>query len=160
MMGLWTFLFSGIFFFTQDKVRWKDLFTKPIEQSVFTIAPVQTVTLADALTSYYESNTLFLDVRMAKYYNYGHIKNALNLPPNSAQDPDGKIIEKLKAASKVIIYCNGVGCGSAFNAARSLQKLGLNNTLVYSEGWPEWRICRLPIDASQELKKELQKEWK
>ena len=117
------------------------------------------LSLAEAIVAFHEFGTVFLDVREAKYFQYGHIQGAVNFPPDQFNSPDAKLLEKLKEAQKVIVYCNGVGCGLSYRIAHQLHQKGIENIQVYPEGWPEWRLCRLPIEASGELKKELQREW-
>ena len=117
------------------------------------------LSLAEVIVAFHESGTVFLDVREMKYFQYGHIQGAVNLPPDQFNSPEAKLLEKLKGAAKVIVYCNGVGCGLSYRIAHVLHQMAIENIQVYPEGWPEWRLCRLPIEASGALKKELQREW-
>lgn len=152
-------LFSTISFFTQDRLQWRDLFLKPVQTQKPPSLPIAFLSLTETIVAFYQKDVLFLDVREEKQYQYGHIQNAINLPVTHLEQLDLKLIEKLKNFSTVVIYCNGIGCGASYHCATKLRELGVENAQVYSEGWPEWRLCRLPISASPELQKELQKEW-
>jgi rhodanese-related sulfurtransferase len=152
----------GLFIFeTQNRVTLRQLFQKNTSlKAVTDISKVrlQSIDLPEALQAFYSPRSVFIDLRARQYYSYGHIENALNIPNEKIPEIDKSTIEKLKKASLVVVYCNGVTCGSSYVAARILTEKGIDNVQVYVNGWDEWRSCRLPITMSDQMKRDISKE--
>jgi rhodanese-related sulfurtransferase len=150
--------FSLVIYLTQAKVQVADLFSKPAPAPV--VEPsvrLEIINLADALQLFHNPSVVFLDVRAKRYFDYGHIKGALNLPFEELSGTDAARIATWKEAPAVVVYCNGVACGTGFASARHLMEQGLDNVKIYVEGWPEWRLCRLPMTMSAEMKRDVTK---
>ena len=147
LLGL---LCGVLVFFTQEKLTLKALFWErgTHHNSSAPLQLISTVDLAEALRLFNSPDVVFVDVRGLAYYKYGHIKNAVSLPVLSLSTiPIGQL-SSLKTKMAVVVYCNGTSCGDAFLAARLLADRGLTNVSVYTQGWPEWRSCRLPMEMS------------
>jgi rhodanese-related sulfurtransferase len=149
---------SLILFLAQDVVDLGDLFRPSSLQPHSAPINLATSSLGDCLKLYYSPKTVFVDVRERRFYEYGHIQNALSLPLDEISSMPDPMLDTLKSASSVIVYCNGIACGASFFAARRLVDKGLTNVSVYVEGWPEWRACHLPITMSDAMKADIARE--
>lgn len=140
-------------FATQEKLAWRDLWHSPAVAPT-PPTPISTVGLADALRLFYTPGSVILDVREKRFYDYGHIEGALSVPFESMELLPAPLLEKLKAAPSVLVYCSATSCGTSFLAARKLMDQGLDQTVVYPEGWGEWRSCWLPMTMSRKMQEE------
>jgi len=146
-------IFGCIGFCTQTTVKWENLFRRSlVKQITPSNSLIQTLTLAEALRLFHERDTTFLDVREKRYFEYGRIEGAENLPPERLVNISSDQFNRWKAKRSLVLYCNGLGCGTAYFVAARLEALGFNNVSVYERGWPEWRSCHLPITMSPALK--------
>lgn len=153
------FICSTTIFLTQDHVRSRDLFSQPA--IITTKQPTiqfETIELADAIRYSHRQGVIFLDVREKQYYDYGHIERAQNIPIEQISKLTDAEVQSWKAAPTIIVYCNGVSCGIAYQAAKLLMAKGIDNVKIYVEGWPEWRSCKLPITMSEQMKQDVAKE--
>jgi rhodanese-related sulfurtransferase len=150
-------MFSFLIFVSQSMVSIGDMFFQKqlAPDPSNNLISFQTISLSQALPLFYEPGTVFLDVREKQYYDYGHIANAENLPLNQIKIISPELLNKLQTASIVIVYCNGISCGLSYFAARQLMDKGLDNIQIYTEGWPEWHKCRLPVTMSDAMKNEV-----
>jgi rhodanese-related sulfurtransferase len=154
-----TTLCSSAIYLTQDKVSLSSLFVthnQPVASEV--VFRFETISLPQVLQYFNNPETFFLDVRAKQFYDYGHINGAINLPAETIPQLTEEQVTQWKGAPAVIVYCNGVSCGTGYLVARRLMEKGLDNVKVYVEGWPEWRSCRLPITMSDQMKKDVAKE--
>ena len=126
----------------------------PVASDVFRL-PVDKAELPEVLRYYRNSSTIILDVRREEYYNYGHLKSAINLPEDHLGIITDTFLNKLHTATVVIIYGNGVADGSPYKVADFLLGKGLSAVKVYADGWPEWRSCDLPMVMSEQMKKDI-----
>jgi rhodanese-related sulfurtransferase len=146
-----------LIFVSQDALRLHDLFTKQMPSPA--IKPnsayrFETLSLAETLQLFYTPGTVLIDVRSKENYEYGHIKDALNIPIEGIDKVFPASIQNLKPTSSVIVYCGGPNCGASFLAASTLADHGFDNIKVYPGGWPEWRSCRLPMTMSEKMQED------
>ena len=86
-------------------------------------------------------NTLILDVREAKDFSAGHIKNARNIPLMSIKD---RLTEISGDKNKTILaYCRSGNISG--KACRILKKSGFNNVHNISGGITNWQEANLPL---------------
>jgi rhodanese-related sulfurtransferase len=147
-------VFSCIIFMTQDETSLLNLFasgarfqTKQIDSTI------ETIELAAAIQKFNDQST-FIDIREKQYFDYGHIHGAINIPVAEIAALSKEKSQRLAQRPEVIIYCNGGTCGTVFFAAKAFSKLGISNVKVYVEGWAEWSSCRLPMDMSEQMKRD------
>lgn len=143
-----------VIFSTQEGVSWQSLWKAPSLEAPSVLYNISTVDLADVLRLYHGRTAVILDVRDKKFYDYGHIEGAISAPIETLHELPAPVLQRLRDSSSVLVYCNNTSCGIAFAAARILIDQGLDHTVVYPEGWSEWRSCKLPMTMSQEMKKE------
>jgi rhodanese-related sulfurtransferase len=154
-------VFNCLIFLTQDHFDFDSLFVTPqnkTSHSADRLGSIETIELAEALQFFNNPEAIFLDVRDKKFYDYGHIERARYFPIDGMSNFSETELKKLKEAPAVVIYCNGTPCGSVYVAAQKLSEKGLDNVKIYAEGWPEWRLCQLPITMSEHMKLDVQKE--
>lgn len=146
-----TLVLSAAAFLTQDRLKWADLTQLPASELGVQTKPIDTVSLAEALQLYRKGTGIFIDVREKRYYDYGHIAGARTIPTSLISSVKPLEIASLQQATAAIVYCNGLSCGEGMFAARYFADKGLTNVKLYLQGWPEWRLCQLPIDKSREM---------
>ncbi|MGA7993264.1 MAG: rhodanese-like domain-containing protein [Thermoanaerobaculia bacterium] len=96
---------------------------------------------------------LVVDARRTKDYESGHVAGARNISPWEG-DADAKITalvnEGRDGQLPVVLYCSGGECEDSHMLAQRLFGGGLNNLLVYRDGWPDWVRRRGPSAAGPE----------
>jgi 3-mercaptopyruvate sulfurtransferase SseA len=109
------------------------------------LLPYQYIGLADAIKTFNNPNSAIVDARSAIFYDAGHIMRAINLPPSEYTNTSvfKSNISELKHASSVMVYCSS-SCGAAAEVSTALINAGVENVVIYGEGWIEWSACHLP----------------
>jgi rhodanese-related sulfurtransferase/DNA-binding transcriptional ArsR family regulator len=98
---------------------------------------------ADLMRRLEDPGTLVIDVRPAEEYAAGHIPGALSVPLG---DLKGRIAQ-LPPAAEIVAYCRGPYCVLAPQAIEILGRAGLRARRL-KEGFPEWRLAGLPVEAA------------
>lgn len=97
-----------------------------------------------------QDGTLFLDVRSATDYYFGHIAGAVNLPDEDFEKGFADLKPRLERATVIVVYCKSVDCGKSLWSAIRLRNEGLSQARIYPEGWNEWVNRGLPsVKSSQ-----------
>lgn len=91
-----------------------------------------------------DKKAVFVDARPASLYAKGHIKGALSLPWDRAEEKFVDIAEKLPEDKIIITYCDGMACELSTNLADFLKDMGFKNVRVLINGWTLWKKNRLP----------------
>jgi len=139
---------SGIIMFlAQKEISFNEIFRQNKTGNKPTVKQIESISLPDTIMFQQNPNNVFIDVREKKFYDYAHIPGAISLPYEDIAK--GKIpedvLEKIRSAPNAIIYCISNSCGISYHAARILIDKGLN-VKVYSEGWGQWKACKLPTE--------------
>ena len=132
---------SGIFF---------SLLTPQLIASIGAKPEVQIATLADAIHCMHGDGVL-IDARERRYFDWGHIINAMNVPKGNFDSLSVEEWRTITACSNIIVYCQGMDCGSAYFAAYKLEQKGPKNIRVYEGGWNEWISCGMPTSGTGRL---------
>ena len=94
-----------------------------------------------AVRELYEREVPFIDARRTSVYEEGHIAGARSIPVWEA-DLDERLKalyeEGLDPEAPIVVYCSGGNCEDSHMLAQRLWGLGLNNVLVYKDGYPDW----------------------
>jgi rhodanese-related sulfurtransferase/DNA-binding transcriptional ArsR family regulator len=98
---------------------------------------------ADLMRRLEDPGTLVIDVRPAEEYAAGHIPGALSVPLSELK---GRIA-LLPPAAEIVAYCRGPYCVLAPQAIQILGRAGLRARRL-NEGFPEWRLAGLPVEAA------------
>ena len=103
---------------------------------------------ADAEALWHDPSTLFVDVRSAIDYEFGHISGAINLPEEEIEQRLPGMKARLERANTIIVYCKNRDCGKSLWAAIRLRQAGLRETGIYPEGWNDWFLDGLPTEGT------------
>jgi rhodanese-related sulfurtransferase len=99
----------------------------------------------------FEQKVLFLDARRTSVYREGHVPGARSFAVWEA-DVDDKVKslagENLPAGVPVVVYCSGGDCEDSHMLAQKLWGVGLDNVLVYKDGFPDWEKRGWPVVRS------------
>jgi len=159
-IGLASITLGFVSFISQEQITFKDIFSQKAVLSSSKVVDFDYVPLPQIIQIFYSPDSIFLDVRDEKYYNYGHIQNALNLPMSELESKLPSLLKSLQASPNIVIYCNGPSCGVPIIIAKRLVKenVPFNHIKIYIQGWPEWRSCHLPMTVSDAFQHDLTKE--
>ncbi len=97
---------------------------------------------AELMKRLHDRKTLVIDVRPAEEYEAGHIPGALSVPLAELKTR----IPELSRVSEIVAYCRGPYCVLAPQAIEVLRRAGLRARRL-EEGFPEWRLAGLPVEA-------------
>jgi rhodanese-related sulfurtransferase len=109
------------------------------------VADIPLVRLGEAQALWREPSTLFVDVRSAADYDFGHIAGAISLPWEEFERHFPELKPRLEGAKALVVYCKSVDCGKSLWSAMSLRNAGLRQAKIYPDGWNEWYKRGLPI---------------
>ena len=92
----------------------------------------------------YDLGAVFVDVRSAEEWRWGHIQGALHLSAG----------EGLKALSErdwsrtvpLVVYCESDQCALGAQAAKQLVGWGYTQVFYYREGFFTWQMFDLPLN--------------
>ena len=104
---------------------------------------LEPVSPADLMRRLDDPGTLVIDVRPAEEYAAGHIPGALSVPLSELK---GRIAQ-FPSAAEIVAYCRGPYCVLAPQAIEILGRAGLRARRL-NEGFPEWRLAGLPVEAA------------
>jgi rhodanese-related sulfurtransferase len=83
---------------------------------------------------------IVLDVRPVAEYAAGHIPGAVSVPPDELTAR----LRRVPRDADVVAYCRGPFCVYADDAVRALRRRKVRAWRL-EEGFPEWRLARLPV---------------
>ncbi len=89
-----------------------------------------------------------LDVRPSEEFAAGHLPGAVNIPLKELEQR----IQELTTHQEIVAYCRGPYCVLAYDAVAQLRKQGFSARRM-EEGFPEWRLAGLPVEADKTVKK-------
>jgi rhodanese-related sulfurtransferase len=113
--------------------------------------PVPLVTLKEAKALWDEGKVVFVDVRNAADYSFGHIDGAINIPEQTFAETFPEYRSRLQQAQHIIVYCQSRDCGKSLWAALRLRQQGLLQTRIYPHGWNEWTERGMPITGQSDF---------
>jgi len=108
------------------------------------VAGLPLLSLSEAKSLYHQSGTVFVDVRSATDYAYGHIEGAINMPYEEFADLLPQRLSQLRAGRALVVYCKSKDCGKSLWTAIRLHQEGLTQAKIYPNGWNEWVTNGLP----------------
>src|SRR5207245_8684637 len=92
----------------------------------------------DAGALWRDRSPVFVDVRSAPNYDFGHIAGAINLPEEEFEQRFPELKPRLERAGAIVVYCKSVDCGKSLWSALRLRDAGLLQTKIYPYGWNGW----------------------
>lgn len=108
------------------------------------------ISVEEARRAFEAKSALFLDARSPEDYAKGHLPGSLNLFNEKFEDEYPLLEDQIKAAARVITYCDGIECGRAPEIAGRLLELVDAPVVVFKEGYPGWTKAGLPTKTGPE----------
>ncbi len=105
---------------------------------------LRVIPLEEAVRLYREQQAVFIDARPQTFYAEGHIKGAVNLPWNRAEELFIDVLTPVPPEETVITYCDGISCDLSENLAEFLTDIGYTDVYVLPDGWNRWKAQGLP----------------
>ncbi len=103
----------------------------------------ETVTIGELIEKLESGKVTILDVRPESEFKQGHIANAISIPIEELS----KRLKELPRRTEIIAYCRGPFCVYADEAVALLMKAGYK-AIRLEEGFPDWSLMGLPIEAN------------
>jgi rhodanese-related sulfurtransferase len=103
------------------------------------------ISLKEALEAFQARSALFVDTRGAEEYAQGHVPGAISLPAREFEERFPYLAEQVELAASVVMYCEGIECGDAVEAAERLFEALGRDVLVFEVGWRAWEEAGYPV---------------
>lgn len=97
----------------------------------------------------YDLGAVFVDVRPADQWRWGHIQGALHLPV--AQGLNTLAQRNWPREVPLVVYCESDQCAAGAEAAKQLVRWGYARVFYYREGFFTWQMFDLPLNQSPEV---------
>jgi len=107
---------------------------------------VSIISLDEAAALFHADGAIFIDARPKSFYDEGHIRGALCLPWQEAEEKCFEVIEKISPEKPIITYCDGATCDLCDKLAVFLCDMGFENVSALANGWTTWNQYNLPVD--------------
>jgi rhodanese-related sulfurtransferase len=91
---------------------------------------------------YFDSKTLFVDVREPDEFKKGHVPAAVNIPRGLLEFQITNAVPD--KTTRIVVYCKS-GARSALST-ETLQKMGYTNAVSMSGGWEGWAAAGYPAE--------------
>jgi len=108
------------------------------------------VSVEEARQAFEEKSALFLDARSPEDYAKGHLPGSLVLFNEEFEEYYPDLEDQIKAADRVITYCDGIECGRAPEIAGRLLELVEVPVFCFTDGYPAWTKAGLPTKTGPE----------
>jgi rhodanese-related sulfurtransferase len=103
------------------------------------------ISLEQAKKLYTTEQATFIDARPESAYRAGHIKDAINLPWQRAEDEFFRVVEKIPMDRPIVTYCDGKACELSDHLARFFRDLGYTRARALHNGLSRWQKKGLPL---------------
>ena len=81
------------------------------------------------------TNAVFIDARLKRYFEAGHLEGAINVPVNASDDERSKAMVDIAKDARILVYCQSSGCRFAENVAIKLISDGFSNISLFKGDW-------------------------
>ena len=85
-----------------------------------------------------DSDTVFIDARLARDYEAGHLKGAISVPVDANDVERQTAVADIPKDSRIVMYCQSSACKYAEIVAIKLIKDNYSNISIFRGGWAEW----------------------
>ncbi|MBU0529982.1 rhodanese-like domain-containing protein [bacterium] len=93
---------------------------------------------------FFYNDMLFIDARDDISFSEGHITGAISSIPHDEMVDN--IFNNQGFNEPVVIYCDDNECGLSEDLGYQLQAEGFSKIYVFSGGWDQWKLAKLPIE--------------
>lgn len=107
------------------------------------------VSLKQVKEAHKSGDALFVDARDPEFFEQGHIPGAVSLPVRDFDSVFPRLKEKLRAAPRVITYCDGVSCEMSVELTEKLLFAGLEYIEIFTGGIQQWQGAGQPIEEGR-----------
>jgi rhodanese-related sulfurtransferase len=107
------------------------------------------VSLKQVKEAYKSGDALLVDARDPEFFEQGHIPGAVSLPVNDFASVFPRLEEQLRAAPRVITYCDGASCEMSVELTEKLLFAGLEYIEIFTGGIQQWQGAGQPIEAGR-----------
>lgn len=97
------------------------------------------VSLKQIKEAYKSGAALLVDARDPEFFERGHIPGAVSLPVRDFDSVFPKLEEQLRAAPRVITYCDGASCEMSVELTEKLLFAGLEYIEIFTGGIQQWQ---------------------
>jgi len=104
------------------------------------------VAAKDVVAHLNDEQYLLLDVRPPKEFAEGHVKGAINVPPETIDEAT----HQLPHDKILVAYCRGPYCAYSYKMVKALQQNGVT-AMRLQEGFPEWKAAGLPYEGLSKI---------
>lgn len=111
-------------------------------------AAYRTISIDKAAALYHKGKAVFIDARSTAEYRAGHIKGALSLPYEQAEERFIPVVQKIPEKETIVTYCDGPACDLSRDLAKFLTQIGFVNVRVLLNGWTVWNERGLPVTGA------------
>lgn len=108
-------------------------------------AAQEAVSRAELLGRVRSGDAVVVDLRPADEFEAGHIAGALSIP---LPELEARLAE-LPADVEIVAYCRGPYCAMSPQAVALLERAGRRARRL-EDGFPEWRLAGLPVEAGSD----------
>lgn len=115
---------------------------RPLEQLVED-AQVPIIGVFEASKGLINGDAVFVDARSFEVYKAGFVPNALSWPAGS--EPSPELLEAMRKAPRLIVYCDGPGCRAGEDIARQALGMKFQNVLLMEDGYRGWLEKGMPV---------------
>lgn len=109
------------------------------------------VTLEEAKRLFEGHRAVFIDVRPAEEYAWGHIQGAVNVPWEEFSQGRTRLFDQYGPDTPLLIYSDGVSCGRSAALAVALYDRGYREIRILINGWSLWQENQLPSEFGSSL---------
>ncbi|MGB6281112.1 MAG: rhodanese-like domain-containing protein [Syntrophobacteria bacterium] len=107
------------------------------------------VSLKQVKEAYKSGAALLVDARDPEFFERGHIPGAVSLPVRDFDSVFPKLEEQLRAAPRVITYCDGASCEMSVELTEKLLFAGLEYIEIFTGGIQQWQGAGQPIEEGR-----------
>lgn len=94
------------------------------------------------------TNTVFIDARLSRDYEAGHLEGAISIPVDSNDVERLDFTKDIAKNARIVMYCQSSGCQYAEIVAIKLQEDGFRNISIYKGGWRDWTAKNIKEEKS------------
>lgn len=85
-----------------------------------------------------DSGTVFIDARIARDYEAGHLEGSISVPVDANDVERRKATDHISKDARIVLYCQSAKCKFAETVAVKLMDDGFSNISIFRGGWAEW----------------------
>jgi rhodanese-related sulfurtransferase len=101
----------------------------------------------DQAVSAHARGAVFVDARVERAFQAGHIADALSVPFGERDDALRDLRRRVPRGDPVVVYCTGPGCQAGARLAEWMAERGWRNVNLFDAGYPVWQAAGQPVET-------------